>query len=385
MMTPFQFMAATRVRCAAGGLQALGEEVQTVGGRHVLLVTDPGVRRAGLMDRAVRVLETAGIPCRVYSAVTPNPSTAVVEEGVSLLKDHGCDCLVALGGGSAIDTAKAIGILATHPGPLGAYEGVNKLTAPLPPLIAIPTTAGTGSEVTCVAVITDPVRHYKAVIRSDSLAPRVALLDAELLLTLPPPIVAATGIDAFTHAYESFVSQATNPVSQALAVEAMRLIARHLRRFYGNPANQDAAEAMLIASTMAGFAFSSGRVGVIHAMAHPLGGHFNVPHGLANAILLPYCADFTRPAVPELFCRIAEALGEDVRGLPQEAAGARAVAAIRGLVEDLNIPTSLRQVGADPRAIDQLTADAVASGIHATTPRHVTAEAIRELYALAFH
>jgi alcohol dehydrogenase class IV len=384
MIKPFQFTASTRLRFQSGGIQAVAEEVKAIGGRRVLLVTDPGVKSSGLLDRAVKPLEKDGIPYITYSEVEPNPSLEVVEKGFALLKQESCDCLVALGGGSSIDTAKAIGVLATHPGPLFTYEGANKIPNPILPLLAIPTTAGTGSEVTGGAVITDKTRNYKAAFRSAYLVPQVALLDAELLLTLPPSVLAATGMDAFTHAYEAFVSPVTNPLPQALAYESMRLIGQHLRRFYANPSNLEAAEAMMIASTMAGIAFFNGRVGVIHAMSHPLGGHFNVPHGLANAILLPYCMDFTRMAVPELFCRIAEAMDENVRGMSLEAASKKAVEAVRSLLADLNIPKSLREVGAKREAIDVLTRDAVTTGIHLTTPRKVGAEDIKALYEIAF-
>jgi alcohol dehydrogenase class IV len=384
MIKAFQFTAFTRLRFQSGGIQALGEEVRTMGGAKVLLVTDPGVKNSGLLDKAVKPLEKDGIPCTTYADVEPNPSLEVVQRGLALLRQHACDCLVALGGGSSIDTAKAIGILACHPEPLFKYEGANKIPGPILPLLAIPTTAGTGSEVTGGAVITDKTRNYKAAFRSQYLIPQVAILDAELLLTLPPPVLAATGMDAFTHAYEAFISPVTNPVSQALGYEAMRLVGQNLRRFYANPSNLEAAEAMMIASTMAGIAFFNGRVGVIHAMSHPLGGHFNVPHGLANAILVPYCMEFTRMAVPELFRRIAEALDEDVRGLSLEVASRKAVEAVRSLVADLHIPKSLREVGAKPEAIDILTRDAVTTGIHVTTPRKVGAEDIKALYEIAF-
>jgi alcohol dehydrogenase class IV len=384
MIKPFQFTASTRLRFQSGGIQAIGEEVRAMGGRKVLLVTDPGVKNSGLLEKAVKPLEKDGIPCVVYSEVEANPSSGVVEKGAALLKQNGCDCLVALGGGSSIDAAKAIGILATHPEPLFTYMGTDKIPNPILPLVAIPTTAGTGSEVTGAAVITDKSRNFKASFRSPNLSARVAILDAELLLTLPPPVLAATGMDAFTHAYETFVSAFTSPVSQALAYDAMRLIGQNLRRFYANPSNLEAAEAMMIASTMAGIAFYNGKVGIIHAMSHPLGGHFNVPHGLANSILLPYCMDFTRMAVPELFVRIAEAMGEDVRGLSVETASKKAVEAVRSLLADLHIPKTLREVGAKKEAIEVLTQDAVATGIYVPTPRKIGAEEIRSIYEIAF-
>ncbi len=384
MIKAFQFTAFARLRFQSGGIQSLGEEVKALGGKKVFLVTDPGVKNSGLLDRAIKPLQKEGIPYVVFDEVEPNPSSQVVEKGIALLKQNGCDFLVALGGGSAIDAAKAIGILATHPEPIFKYEGANKVTNPILPLIAVPTTAGTGSEVTGASVITDKARKYKASIRSPYLIPKVALLDPELLLTLPPPILAATGMDAYTHAYESFVSPVTNPVSQALAFDSMRLINRNLRRLYANPDNLEAAEAMMAASTMAGMAFFNGRVGIVHAMAHPMGGHFNVPHGVANAILLPFCMEYTRLAVPDLFSRIAEAMDEDVRGLSMEAASKKAAEAVRNLSADIHIPKAMRDVGVKKEALDLMTKDAVTSGIHITTPRKVSGEDMKAIYEAAY-
>jgi len=384
MIKAFQFTAFARLRFQSGGIQFLGEEVKALGGKKVFLVTDPGVKKSGILERALKSLQKDGIPCAVFDEVEANPSSQTVEKGFGLYKQNDCDILVALGGGSAIDTTKAIGILATHPDPIFKYEGANKVTNPIPPLIAIPTTAGTGSEVTGASVITDKARKYKAAIRSPYLIPKVALLDSELLLTLPPAVLAATGMDAYTHAYECFVSSATNPVSQALAFDSMRLIQRNLRRFYANPDNLEAAEAMMVASTMAGIAFFNGRVGIVHAMAHPLGGHFNVPHGVANAVLLPFCMDYARLAAPELFSRIAEAMDEDIRGLSVEAAGKKAVDAVRNLMADVNIPKSLREVGVKKEAFDVMAKDSMASGIHATTPRKVSYEDTMAIYEAAY-
>jgi alcohol dehydrogenase class IV len=384
MMKAFQFTAYARLRFQSGGIQFLAEEVKALGGKKPFLVTDPGVKKSGILDRALAPLRKEGISFAVFDEVEANPSSQTVEKGLGLFRQNGSDLLVALGGGSAIDTAKAIGVLANNPEPLFKYEGANKVPHPIPPLIAIPTTAGTGSEVTGASVITDKARKYKASIRSPLLIPKVALLDAELLLTLPPPILAATGMDAYTHAYECFISTVTNPVSQALAFDSMRLIQKNLRRFYANPDNLEAAEAMMIASTMAGMAFFNGRVGIVHSMAHPLGGHFNVPHGVANAILLPHCMDYARLAVPELFARIAEAMDVDIRGLSIEAAGKKAVEAVRDLMADVNIPKTLREVGVQKEAFEMMAKDSMASGIHATTPRKVTYEDTLAIYEAAY-
>ncbi len=384
MLRAFQFTSFTRLHFCPGGIQRLGEEVKIIGSRKILLVTDKGVKGSGLLEKAVEPLEKDKIPYVIFDKVEPNPSVETVEEGFDLLKKEGCDSLAALGGGSSIDAAKAMGILATNPDPLVKYEGANKIPNSPLPLVAIPTTAGTGSEVTGAAVITDKARKYKFSVRSPLLLPRVALLDPELLCTLPPAILASTGMDAFTHAYETFVSTVTNPVSQALAYDSIRLIGKNIRRFYANPDNIEAAGSMMLASTMAGIAFFNGRVGVVHAMAHPLGGFFNIPHGVANAILLPHCMDFSLIAVPELFARIAEALGENIKGICTEEASRKAVEAVRVIMTDIRIPTGLREVGAKRESFDAMSKDAIASGIHLTTPRKTTYDDIMALYEAAY-
>ncbi|MBM4334058.1 MAG: iron-containing alcohol dehydrogenase [Deltaproteobacteria bacterium] len=384
MLKSFQFNSSGRLSFQAGGIQTLGNELKTLGGTKALIVTDQGIKMSGILEKAKKSLLDEKMPFVVFDEVEPNPSTAVVEKGYEVLKKEGCDCLVGLGGGSPIDAAKAIGVQGTNPPPLLQYEGPNKVKNPIYPLVAVPTTAGTGSEVTGASVITDKARKYKCSIRSPYLIPKLAILDPELLTTLPPGVLSTTGMDALTHAYEAFISPVTNPVSQALAYDAMRLIGQNLRRFCANPENIEAAGFMLLASTMAGIAFFNGRVGVVHAMAHPLGGVFNTPHGLANAILLPHCMDFTRLAVPELFGRIAEALGRDVTGLTVNEASKKPAEAVRELMEDLQIPKGLKDVGVKRESFEIMAKDAVNSGIHLTTPRKVTEKDMIELYEKAF-
>jgi alcohol dehydrogenase class IV len=384
LVKSFQFNSSGRLSFQAGGIQTLGSELKALGGTKALIVTDPGIKMSGILEKAKKSLLDGKMPFVVFDEVEPNPSTAVVEKGFEILKKEGCDCLVGLGGGSPIDAAKAIGVQGTNPPPLLQYEGPNKVKNPIYPLVAVPTTAGTGSEVTGASVITDEARKYKCSIRSPYLIPKLAILDPELLTTLPPGVLSTTGMDALTHAYEAFISPVTNPVSQALAYDAMRLIGLNLRRFCANPENIEAAGFMLLASTMAGIAFFNGRVGVVHAMAHPLGGVFNVPHGLANAILLPHCMDFTRLAVPELFGRIAEALGKKIAGFSLNEASKKPAEAVRELIEDLQIPKSLKDVGVKSESFAIMAKDAVNSGIHLTTPRKVTEKDMIELYEKAF-
>jgi len=384
MVKGFLFASPGKIVFEPTGIQKVADEIKALGAKKPLVVTDKGVKTSGTLKRLQDPMTVEGMPSVIFDEVEPNPSVEIVEKGFSLFRKEGCDSLIGLGGGSPIDTAKAIGVQATNPDPLRKYEGPNKVVYPIPPLIAIPTTAGTGSEVTGSAVITDKIRKYKMSVRSPFLIPKVALLDPTLLSTLPPPVLASTGMDAFTHAYESFISPVTNPVSQALAWDSMRLVSLNLRRFYANPDNLEAASNMILASTMAGVAFFNGRVGVVHAMAHPLGGVFNTPHGEANAILLPYCMDYTRIAVPDLFARIAEARGKNTSGLSAEDASKLAVEAVRELMADIRIPKGLKDVGVSRDAFATMAKDAVESGIHLTTPRKVNYEDMVSLYEAAY-
>jgi alcohol dehydrogenase class IV len=384
MTRAFLFSWPGKLVFEPNGIQKISDELKELGVKKPLLVTDPGVRKSGLLLKATGPMEKEKISFAVFDEVEPNPSIETVEKGFGMFKEEGCDSLVALGGGSTMDAAKAIGVMSTNPGLLRKYEGTNKVVNPPPPIIAIPTTAGTGSEVTGASVITDKSRKYKFAVRSPFLIPKVALLDPNLLGTLPPPILAATGMDVMTHAYETFVSSVTNPVSQALAYDSMRLVSQNLRKLFANPENLEAASNMILASTMAGVAFFNGRVGMVHAMSHPLGGVFNTPHGLANAILLPHCMEFTRLAVPELFGRIAEAFGKNIRGLSAEDASRLAVEAVRELMRDIRIPKGLQEVGVNRDAFPQMARDAVESGIHLTTPRKVTYEDMVSIYEGAF-
>jgi alcohol dehydrogenase len=384
MLNTFEFLGSSKIYFQPGAVRRLGEEVKALRGRKVLLVTDKGVRNSGFLAKAVESLEKEGLPHAVFDEVEPNPSLETAQKGYALWKEKGCDILAAVGGGSPMDTAKAIGIQATNPEPLLKYEGSNKVANPLPPLIAVPTTAGTGSEVTGSAVITDRTRKYKTPIRSPFLIPRVALLDPEVLATLPPLVLASTGMDALTHAYETFVSTLTNPISQALAYDAMRLIGKYLRPLYANPDNREAQGGMMLASTMAGTAFFNGRLGMVHALAHPLGGYFDVPHGMSNAILLPHCMEFSRMAVPDLFARIAEALGKDIRGLTAEQASRKAADAARELLIETRIPTNLNEVGVKREAFEAMAKDGMNSGIQLSNPRKVKLEDLVAIYQTAY-
>jgi len=370
------FQAPTQLVFGPGAIARLGDLARELHLARMLIVTDPGVAKAGLATRALDILARAGVEGVVFADVEPNPSLATAERASALYLDSGCQALVAVGGGSPIDVAKAVGLRASNSEPLAAYIGIGKVTAPLPPLVTVPTTVGTGSEATAFAVLTDRAKHKKVVIGSPFLAPRWALLDPELVLTLPAALVASTGLDALTHAIESVISVFATPFSDGLALEAIHTIASNLRHAV-RVAELESRAALLYASTMAGMAFSCARTGLVHGMAHPLGGYCDVPHGLANAILLPYVLAFNAPACKPGLARVAAAMGEP-------ATAEAAIEAVRRLSADVGIPRRLSEVGVTEAYLPQMAQDAFESGnAQDVNPRKPTLQEVLDLYRQA--
>jgi alcohol dehydrogenase len=339
-MKSFSFQLPTRIEFGNGVSATVGDEAKNLGGTKALLVTDPGVAAAGLVEPVQARLEAAGLGTVLFDGVAPNPRDASVAAGAEVVAAEGCDVMVAIGGGSPIDTAKAIGVIATHGGVIQDYEGLGLLKRPITPLIAIPTTAGTGSEVTFWSVITDTTRHFKMSVGSPLCAASVALVDPELTTGLPATITAYTGVDALTHAVEGFTCVFSEPLTDSLALSAMRLISGSLRQAYAHGGNLQARYDMMLASLLAGVAFGNSDIAAVHCMGEAVGGLYDTPHGIAMAIYLPVVAEFTYMAVPEKFALIAEALGEDVSGLSVLDAARRAPVAIRRLTDDLGIPSA---------------------------------------------
>ncbi|NLY49677.1 MAG: iron-containing alcohol dehydrogenase, partial [Firmicutes bacterium] len=319
--------------------------------------------------------------CRTW--VEPNPSIETVESCYGLYQEPTPDLIIGLGGGSSMDVAKAVAVLATNGGHISDYEGYEKVRVDKRPLVAIPTTAGTGSEVTASTVITDRKRQVKMAIISNKVKPEYALVDPELTLTIPPALTASTGMDALTHAIESYVSKEAIPETQALALHAIRLIGRSIRKavLYGDDAR--ARDDMMMGSLLAGMAFAISKLGNVHAMAHPLGGIFDVPHGFANAIVLPYVMNFNALAAPELFTDIAQALGGNIHGLSTREAALLAVDLVKELNHDIGIPADLKGFGVNEDALDKLCEDAMISGNIKVNPRRTTVKDIRSLYLQA--
>jgi alcohol dehydrogenase class IV len=368
-----------------GAVEKIGEKVKELGKRKALIITDKGIVAAGLLERVLIPLEQAGVEAQIFDQIEPNPRDHTVVKAFGFGNKKGCEVIIGLGGGSSIDAAKAVGVLMTNPGPLQDYLRGTAVKNPLPPLIAIPTTAGTGTEATQFSVVTDTERSLKTGMGSPLLMPRVGIVDSSLMATMPPSLTAATGMDALTHAIEALVSVNAQPFSDAMALHAIHLIGRYLRPSVANGANQEARSEMAMASTLAGVAFSNAGVGLVHAMAHPLGGRFDVPHGVANAILLPPVMRFNLIARLEKFGQVAQALGEKAEGLSVVEAGKKAVEAVRQLSADIGIPGRLSDVGVKEEGINQLAADALnMKRALACNPRMTTQGEIEKLYRETF-
>ncbi|NLG32479.1 MAG: iron-containing alcohol dehydrogenase [Syntrophomonadaceae bacterium] len=380
----FGFYLPTKLVYEVGAIKSkLAGELGQFKASSVVIVTDKGVVGAGLLKDVESALETAGIKYAIFDEVEPNPSTETCYKGAEVAKSIGAEAIVTVGGGSPMDVAKAVAILVTNGGDLDGYEGADKFSNDPLPLIAIPTTAGTGSEVTPFAVITIKARNYKMTVLSNRILPRVAILDPLVIGTVPAPVAAACGMDALTHAIEAFINQVASPATDAMAVEAMRLIGKYLRAYVANRQNLEAAGGMLVASNLAGIAFGIARLGNCHAMAHPLGGFFNIAHGVANAILLPHIMEFNMLADRGKFKRIAALLGEDVSGLTDLEAAPLAVEAVKKLSKDIGIPATLSEVGVKEEAIPQMSKDAMLSGNVKINPRSTTLQDIENLFKSA--
>ena len=382
LLKTFSFMVRTRILYGTGSLQGIGPELQEMGIRHVLLMTDRGVRRAGVVDGIARIMESLGIDVTWFDEVEPNPRDSTVERAAGVAREVSAGGLVAVGGGSVIDAAKAAGILVTSGGRLRDYEGRGRVPRPIPPLIAVPTTAGTGSEVTFSSVITDTAQRYKFSINSPLATARLAVLDPVLTVSMPSSITASTGMDALTHAIEALTCAKANPVSNALALSAIELISKYLRTATHEGGNLEARSGMLMGSLLAGMAFANADVAGVHCMAEALGGTYDTPHGVANSIFLPYVMEFNLPAAADKLALVASAMGEDVAGLAPAEAAKRSVEAVRALSSEVGIPR-FGDLGIDPDDLDELARLAAANGSAGSNPRPVNERVFGDLFRKA--
>lgn len=380
----FEFSLGARVLYKMGLARELGAELGRFKAKRALIVADKGVVAAGLVAPIIANLGTDVEVVGVFDAVPPNSSVKVVEAGAAMAHATGADILLAIGGGSPLDTAKCMRILMKYGGSLLDHQGYNLLEEQLPPMVALPTTAGTGSEVTPFAVIRDEDQDLKLTFASPFLVPDLAILDPELTRNLPPRITAATGIDALSHAIESYVSTDGNPLSDSMALYAIDAIANHLRDATHHGDNMEARGQMLVASCMAGIAFASGFVGMVHALAHSVGGKFAVHHGTAISIILPYGMTFNSTAVPDRYVRIARAMGVNVGGRSDTEVIADGIAAVRNLSTDCGVPQRLRDVGVTEAALDDLAATSLTDAAIFTNPRQATQAELREVLQAAW-
>ncbi len=363
-----------------GSLSQLGESVVRIGASKVFLVSDEGVINAGWVDQAVHYLHAAGLETEIFSSLTTNPKDCEVTEGALRYRESGCDGIVAVGGGSPTDVAKAIAILATNGGVLQDYEGINKISRPLPPMVIAPSTAGAGSEVSQFAIIVDTARKLKMSIISKSLVPDIAIVDPELVQTMDSKLAAATGLDAFTHGIESYVSLAATTLTDIQALKAIQLASCNLRQAVTNRHDMEANTNMSMASLTAGLAFSNAILGATHAMTHQVDGLIDQHHGETNAAILPQVMEFNLIACPERFRDIAVAMGENVTGLSTMAAAELAVIAVKQLISDIGLAKGLGKLGLAAEFIPLLSENALKDACLVTNPRGASREDIEAIF-----
>jgi alcohol dehydrogenase class IV len=382
----FTFHTPPAIVAGIGASREIAGHVRPILGDRILLVTDKGLRRLGLVDPILRNLAMNGIAVAIFDDVAPDPPEENALVGVQIAKRHRATGVLALGGGSPMDVAKIIALIGRSNEPLSAIYGVNAAKGPRMPLVAVPTTAGTGSEATPIAILTTGTAEKKGVV-SPLLLPDMAILDAELTLGLPKATTAATGIDAMVHAIEAYSSGSANnnPISRALAREALRLLGANIREAATNGANREARAAMLLGSLLAGQAFANSPVAAVHALAYPIGGHFHVPHGLSNALVLPHVLRFNLPEAGGLYAEIAGDAFPDLAGLPAEKRGEAFILALEALAQALEVPRRLRDVGIPQEALPVLVRDAMKqTRLLINNPRPLTENDAATIYAAAW-
>src|SRR2546426_1107758 len=379
------YQSPTRLVQRLGAIQELGSEASLLGMRRPLLVTDAGVKAAGLLEVALESLRRSDVEPVVFDKVRANPGVSLVDEGAAEYRSQGCDGLVAIGGGSSIDTAKGIGVVAAHKGSIVEYEwGHSPIESRIPPMIAVPTTAGTGSEVTLWAVITDPKRKIKFNVGgTPHIASWVAVIDPELTVKLPPPVTAGTGMDALAHAVECFTMSYHQPFTDAVALLAMEYVAKYLRVAFSQANNLEARYHMSAAAMLAGLAYGTDSAGAAHAMSQTAGGVHDAPHGALTGRLLAPVMEYNYAGEPERFARIGQALGLEVVNKPVWKAAEVGVEYVYQLTEDLDIP-SLNQLGFSEEEIPMLAEKAAADSQSIGNPRDVDAKNYERIYARAF-
>jgi len=393
-MEQFSFSVPQDIIVEKGGIKRLPEVAKKLGGKKAFIISGPHLNKMGIVKKCSDALSTNDISSEAFTDIEGNPSVETVEKATKAFTESGADFIIALGGGSPMDVAKAVGVVAKYGGSITDYEGGGKVPGDIVPLIAIPTTAGTGSEVTAFSVITDHSRNYKLTVFSYKLIPSYAILDAELLTTAPASVAAACGVDALIHALEAYISTAASPFSDAMAEKALELIGKNIRGYVANRKNIDAAEGMLVGSLFAGIAFSWARLGNVHAMSHPVSAYFDVPHGVANAVLLPVVVEYNALSDTGKYLKLYNYINR-TPAYQEEFEPAMLVDAIKSLNEKIGIPKDLIKainnaskkgrvsVEEIEETIPAMAVDAMKSGNILVNPRSSRQEDIEMLYRKA--
>jgi len=377
----FGFYIPTVTLMGVGSHKEIANQIKVLGGSKPFICTDKGIVDAGIADKISDIIRSkCDVTPVVYSGTQPNPTDSNVHEGYEMYKSNNCDLIISLGGGSAHDCGKGIGIIATNGGDIRDYEGVDKSTKAMPPFIAVNTTAGTASEMTRFCIITDTQRKVKMAIVDWRVTPNVAIDDPLLMMGMPPSLTAATGMDALTHAVEAYVSTIATPVTDTCALKSIELISGHLRSAVANGGDLEARDKMCYAQYLAGMAFNNASLGHVHAMAHQLGGYYDLPHGVCNAILLPHVSRFNLIAKMDRFVDIAVAMGENIEGLSTRAAADLALTSIKTLSADIGIPSGLKELGVKEEDLRTMAENAQKDACGLTNPRCPTLDDVVSIY-----
>lgn len=383
MATTYYFLP-TRNLFGEGSVAEAGRLLKSLNATKCLIVTDRFLASCGMADRVKDIFAAAGVPVAIFDGAEPNPTDKNVEAGVKAYQDNQCDAIVSLGGGSSHDCAKGVGLVVSNGGKIHDYEGIDKSQNPMVPLMAINTTAGTASEITRFCIITDTTRKVKMAIVDWRVTPQIAINDPELMKGMPPALTAATGMDALTHAIEAYVSTAANPLTDAAALMSIKMIRQYLPKAVANGDYMTARDNMAYGQYLAGIAFNNASLGYVHAMAHQLGGFYNLPHGVCNAILLPYVERFNLIGNLHRFAEIAEAMGETIQGLSTHEAALKAIDSIRTLSIEVGIPADLKQLGVKPEDFETMAENAKKDVCQLTNPRKATKEQVIDIFRQAY-
>lgn len=374
---------APEILFGPGSLAEAGFAAERLGARCPFVVTDPGLMATGWVDKLLDHLHEAGLVPTLWHGVTPNPKDHEIDAGYQKYAESGCDVIIAIGGGSCIDAAKGVAVLSSNGGSILDYAGVDQFANPIPPLLMIPSTAGTGADVSQFCVVTDTAQSIKVTLIGRALVPDISITDPRLLVTMPAWLAAATGLDALTHGIEAFVSLGHNPLTDGHALSAVRLVAGNLRQCLSRPSDTEGLGRMAQASLEAGLAFSNAILGATHAMSHQVGGLLDVPHGVVNGVLLPHVIRYNAAAVPDRFTPLALAAGLKVEGMPGLEAAEMLADHVRALADQVGIPRGLRHLGVSEENITHLAVSTLGDACLSTNPRSVDRRDVEALFLAA--